>query len=329
MNCLSIIGAGSWGTALSLVLAPRFRQIRLWAFDGGLAADIQASRENRAYLPGFTIPANILATDRLEEAVEEAECVLLVVPSAHFRRVVRNLPPLLSGREVFVSATKGIEAGSLMRMSQVLTQEIPGAPAAVLSGPTFAREIAQGEPAAVVIASEDSSLAAVVQSAFSGPTFRLYTNSDPAGVEIGAALKNVIAIGAGIVQGLGLGNNTTAALVTRGLAEITRLAVACGGQEKTLAGLAGLGDLLLTCTGELSRNRKVGVELARGRTLDEILASTRMVAEGVDTTSAAVGLARRQDIQMPIAEQMDLVLREAKPPRAAIRDLMDRALRSE
>jgi glycerol-3-phosphate dehydrogenase (NAD(P)+) len=215
-------------------------------------------------------------------------------------------------------------------MSQVIREECPfPAPVATLSGPTFAREVANNEPAALVIACEDSNLCCSIQTAFSSPTFRLYTNNDQTGVELGGALKNVIAIGAGIVQGLGLGNNTLAALVTRGLAEITRLAVAAGAEPKTLSGLAGLGDLVLTCTGDLSRNRRVGMELGRGSTLPEILASTKMVAEGVETTYAAVGLAEKLGVEMPITSQMDFVLREGKPPREAIRYLMERQLRSE
>jgi glycerol-3-phosphate dehydrogenase (NAD(P)+) len=243
---------------------------------------------------------------------------------------VRQLAPYLTGNERLVSATKGIEHGTLARMSEVIAQEARAArPVSVLSGPTFAREIANGEPAAVVLSSTDEVQAKYLQHRFSGPTFRLYTNSDPVGVEIGAALKNVIAISAGIVQGLGLGNNTMAALVTRGLAEITRLAVAAGGRPATLAGLAGLGDLLLTCTGELSRNRRVGIELARGKSLGEILAGTKMVAEGVDTTAAAVDLALRFQVDMPIIQQMQRVLRAELTPRDAVRELMDRALRSE
>jgi glycerol-3-phosphate dehydrogenase (NAD(P)+) len=326
---LGIVGAGSWGTALSIVLAPRFHRVTLWAYDPGLAHAIEASRENTVYLPGFTLPDNVTATDSLADAANQADCLLLVVPSQHFRRIAHAVLETVSHDPVLVSATKGIEAGTLLRMSQILRETRPQARIAVLSGPTFAREIAAGEPAAVVVASDQAGIACAVQQAFSGPTLRLYTNGDPAGVEVGAALKNVIAIGAGIVQGLGLGNNTNAALVTRGLAEITRLAVACGGQEKTLSGLAGLGDLLLTCTGDLSRNRRVGIELAKGRRLDEILASTKMIAEGVETTVGAVALARRHGVEMPIVEQMDLVLRSGKPPREAMRDLMDRALRSE
>jgi glycerol-3-phosphate dehydrogenase (NAD(P)+) len=242
------------------------------------------------------------------------------------------LLPDLDPSATIVSATKGIETGSLERMSDVMVSEAGAAireRIAVLSGPTFAREIANGEPAAVAIASENPELAGTIQQAFSGPTLRLYSNDDPAGVEIGASLKNVIAIGAGIVHGLGLGNNTVAALITRGLAEISRLALAMGGKPKTLAGLAGLGDLVLTCTGDLSRNRRVGIELAKGRRLEEIMASTKMVAEGVETTFAAYELARRHSVEMPITDQMYDVLRNGKPARDAVRDLMERSLKGE
>jgi glycerol-3-phosphate dehydrogenase (NAD(P)+) len=293
---------------------------------------MRAMRENPVYLPGFTLPGNIDPTEDLSAAVRGAECVLLVVPSAHLRRVFRRLLPDLDAAAAVVSATKGIETGSLQRMSDVMASE--AGPAirsriAVLSGPTFAREIANGEPAAVAIASDNQGLACAIQKAFSGPTFRLYTNDDPAGVEIGASLKNVVAIGAGIVHGLGLGNNTTAALITRGLAEISRLALAMGGKPKTLAGLAGLGDLVLTCTGDLSRNRRVGIELAKGRPLDDIVGSTKMVAEGVETTFAAYELARRHGVEMPITDQMYAVLREGKPAREAVRELMERSLKGE
>jgi glycerol-3-phosphate dehydrogenase (NAD(P)+) len=233
---------------------------------------------------------------------------------------------------LFVSATKGIENGTLLRMSEVITQVIGPRfipRVAVLSGPTFAREVARGEPTALVVSSHDDELARRVQSAFSGPTFRLYTNGDPIGVELGGALKNVIAIGAGIIQGLGLGSNAMAALITRGLAEITRLATLAGGAPLTLAGLAGLGDLVLTCHGELSRNRRVGVELAKGRRIDDIVDEMKMVAEGVETTYAAVDLARRYGVEMPIAEQMNAILRLGRPPREAIRELMERTLKGE
>ncbi len=330
MRELSILGAGSWGTALSIVLAPRFVRVRLWSHDTGLADAVGLSRENTAYLPGFRLPDNVELTDDLAHALEGTNVVLLVAPSQHLRTVLRRSLPFLTADMLFVIATKGLETGSLERMSEIVVGECPfEAKVATLSGPTFAKEIAKGEPAAVVIASPDLDLAATVQGAFSGPTFRLYTNADQIGVELGAALKNVIAIGAGICEGLGLGHNPVAALVTRGLAEITRLTVAAGGQAKTLSGLAGLGDLVLTCTGDLSRNRRVGVELGKGRSLALILASTNMVAEGVETTFAAVDLAARLGVEMPITAQMKLVLHEGKAPKEAIRYLMERSLRSE
>jgi glycerol-3-phosphate dehydrogenase (NAD(P)+) len=327
---LSIVGAGSWGTALSIVLADRFERVRLWAHDPGLADVTGATRENTAYLPGFRLPDNVELTHDLERGLSGSDIVLLVTPSQHLRSVFRQCLPYLQSRMLFVSATKGIETGSLARMSEIVRGECPfPARVATLSGPTFAREIARGEPAALVIASPDLELASAIQSAFSGPTFRLYTNSDQTGVELGGALKNVIAIGAGICQGLGLGNNTVAALVTRGLVEITRLSVAAGAEAKTLAGLAGLGDLVLTCTGDLSRNRRVGIELGKGRRLAGILASTKMVAEGVETTFAAVDMARKLGVEMPITSQMDAVLRNGQSLPEAIRYLMERALKSE
>ena len=326
---LAVIGAGSWGTALAIVLAPCFDGVRLWAHDPGLAAELASSHENKPYLAGFQLPDNIDATDSLEKAAQGAGTVLLVVPSRFLRGVVRRLVHHMSGSETLISASKGIEEKTLARMSEVVRSETGFPRIAILSGPTFAREIAAGQPAAVVIASEQLSLAVQLQTELSGRNLRFYTNTDTVGVEIGAALKNVIAIAAGIVQGLELGNNSLAALVTRGLAEITRLAIALGGKPSTLAGLAGLGDLLLTCTGNLSRNRMVGVELAKDRKLADIVGSTKMIAEGVDTTTAAVDLARKSGIEMPITEQMYLILNEGKPPREGIRDLMDRALRSE
>jgi glycerol-3-phosphate dehydrogenase (NAD(P)+) len=332
LSDLAIIGAGSWGTALSIVLAPRFQRVRLWAYDPGLADEIRTTRENTPYLPGFQVAGNVLPTDDLAEALDSASIALIVIPTQFLRKVFKRMVPLLHAQVTLISAAKGIENGSLLRMSQVLEEEAASrfaARVAVLSGPTFAREIAGGQPAAVAISSADSELATTIQKAFSGPSFRLYTNSDPAGVEIGAALKNVIAIGAGICHGLGLGNNTLAALITRGLAEISRLAVEAGGRPQTLAGLAGLGDLVLTCTGELSRNRRVGLELARGRKLPEILASTNMVPEGVETTYAAVELARALQVEMPITAQMYEVLKLGKEPRDAIRHLMDRTLKAE
>jgi glycerol-3-phosphate dehydrogenase (NAD(P)+) len=332
VKTLAIAGAGSWGTALAIVLSPRFESIRLWAHEPDLVARMGSTRENNVFLRGFELPTNIQPTDDLATALDGAGIVLGVMPSKFARAVYTRMLPFLDSRMRFVTATKGLEHDTLLRMSEVLRQV--AAPkfkprVAALSGPTFAREVARGEPAAVVIASEDRDLATSIQREFSGPTFRLYTNPDPVGVEIGAALKNIIAIGAGICQGMGLGNNSIAALITRGLAEITRLAVAMGGQPKTLAGLAGLGDLVLTCTGGLSRNRGVGMELAKGRELHEIVSSMTMVAEGVETVPAAVDLARKFHVNMPITEQMDSILRGGRSPREAIRELMERALKDE
>ena len=327
---LAIIGAGSWGTALAIVLSPRFEAIRLWVYEADLARRITQSRENDVYLSGFVLPDNVCAGSDIGWALEHADIVLGVMPSQHARSLYTSMRPHLDPAAILVSATKGLERTSLLRISEVIGATLSrNQSVAVLSGPTFAREVARGEPAAVVIASSDSAIARRVQQAFSGPAFRLYTNSDPIGVEIGAALKNVIAIAAGVCQGLGLGNNTLAALITRGLAEITRLAVAMGGQPKTLAGLAGLGDLVLTCNGELSRNRMVGQELAKGRPLPEILGSMRMVAEGVETCSAALSLGQQFQVDLPIIQQMQHVLHASKSPSDAIRDLMERALKSE
>jgi glycerol-3-phosphate dehydrogenase (NAD(P)+) len=293
---------------------------------------LRATHENSVYLPNMRVPNEIEPSADLSEAFAGAEIVLSAIPSAHARTVYTAALPFLSERMIFVSATKGIEHDSLLRMSEVIADVVRPrfAPRlAVLSGPSFALEVARGDPTAVVIASEQAALAATVQQAFSGPTLRFYTNSDMIGVEIGGAVKNVIAIAAGACVGLGLGSNTIAALVTRGLAELTRLAVALGGQRETLAGLAGLGDLVLTANGTLSRNRSVGVELGRGRPLADILAGMRMVAEGVGTTAAVLALARKHNIEMPIAEQMDAVLHRGRAPRDAIRELMERRLKQE
>ena len=329
---LSILGGGSWGTALAIILAPRFESVRLWVFERELAARMAAQRENDIYLPGLRLPVNVDVSSDISAVLADAEIVLGVVPSKFARAMWQSALPYLRPNSIFVSATKGIEAGTLMRMSEVLTDVVkprfePRVTA--LSGPTFAREIAKGDPAAVVIASADSDAAVSIQKAFSGPTLRLYASSDPIGVELGGALKNVVAIAAGVVEGLGLGRNTMAALITRGLAEITRLAVAMGGRPQTLAGLAGLGDLVLTCTGDLSRNRHVGMELARGRALAEITSSTPMVAEGVETCGSAVALGARFGVDLPIIQQMHEVLHRAKPPRDALRELMERSLKSE
>jgi glycerol-3-phosphate dehydrogenase (NAD(P)+) len=332
MSTLAIIGGGSWGTALSIVLSARFSQIRLWIFEQDLARRMSRLRENDTYLPGFQLPSNVTVCTSVEEALDGAGVVLGVMPSHHARALYSEMEPFLKPEMLLVSATKGLEEGTLLRISEVI-REAAGRRfqprVAVLSGPTFAREVARGEPAAVVVASEDLDLARAIQTAFAGPTLRLYTNEDVVGVELGAALKNIIAIGAGVCHGLGLGNNTMAALITRGLSEINRLASAMGADPRTLAGLAGLGDLVLTCTGELSRNRTVGLKLARGHHLGEILASTQTVAEGVRSTYAAVELAVRHGVEMPITQQMFEMLRHGKPPRDAVRELMVRSLKGE
>jgi glycerol-3-phosphate dehydrogenase (NAD(P)+) len=332
VKSLAIVGAGSWGTALAVVLAQRFQSVRLWVFEGDLAERMRVSRENDLYLPGHQLSTNIEIRTELSATLEGAEIVLSVVPSHHVRRVYTGMLPCLKEGVLLVSATKGLETDTLLPSSQVI-EEVVGArfepQVVVISGPTFAREVAALNPTALVASSKSKHAAECVQGAFSTPTFRLYTNNDPIGVEIGAAIKNVVAIGAGIVHELGLGHNAMAALITRGLAEITRLALALGGKPQTLSGLAGLGDLVLTCTGELSRNRTVGVQLAQGRKLQEIIGSMRMVAEGIKTTEAALGLGRRAGVEMPIVEQMHQMLHFGLPPREAVRRLMERSLRGE
>jgi glycerol-3-phosphate dehydrogenase (NAD(P)+) len=326
---LAIVGGGSWGTALAIVLAPRSESITLWVHEADLAARMAQSRVNDIFLPGFQIPTNVQVVSELPTALAGADIVLGVMPSHHARGIYTAMLPHLTPSAILVSATKGLEQGSLLRMSEVIGQVVRTSRIAVLSGPTFAREVAAGNPTAVAVASATPEVARCVQEAFSGPTFRLYTNPDPVGVEVGAALKNVIAIGAGICEGLGLGHNPTAALITRGLAEITRLAIAMGGQAKTLAGLAGLGDLVLTCSGDLSRNRYVGKELGAGKPLAEILGSMRMVAEGVETCASAVALGQKLGVDLPIIQQMHEVMSGGKSPREAVRDLMDRSLKGE
>jgi len=327
---LAIIGGGAWGTALACVLAGRFENVRLWMHEPDLAALTQASRVNEVFLPGVRLPGNVTVGDSIEQALEGAGTVLSVMPSHVVRLVYSRMRPSLEPSMLLVSATKGLEAGSLLRVSQVIREIAgPGYRLAVLTGPTFAREVAGGNPTAVVAASDDPEVAGEVQRLFSGPSFRVYASDDPAGAEIGGALKNVIAIGAGMCDGLGLGHNAIAALITRGLAELTRLAVAVGAKQETLFGLAGLGDLVLTCTGDLSRNRQVGLKLAAGLRLGEILSAGRTVAEGVKTTAVAMQLAERHGVELPIVQEMHAVLNLGRPPEEAIKRLMSRSLRSE
>jgi glycerol-3-phosphate dehydrogenase (NAD(P)+) len=330
MQTLAIVGGGSWGTALACVLAPRFPSVRLWMFEPDLAARTEQNRVNDVFLPGIVLPDNVQAGHSLKAALADADMVVSAVPSHVVRDVYTAMRPWLRPGMRLVSATKGLESTTMLRMTQVIRSVTgPEFGVAALSGPSFAREVAAGNPTAVVLACEDQTLVGDVQAIFSGPTFRVYRSHDPVGVEIGGALKNVIAIGAGISDGLGLGHNAIAALITRGLAEISRLAVALGARPDTLAGLAGLGDLVLTCTGDLSRNRQVGLKLASGLDLGRIVESTPMIAEGIKTTAVAMELASRARVDLPIAAEMHAVLNHGRPPGEAIQRLMTRTLRCE
>ena len=334
MSRIAIFGGGSWGTGLALVLAAsrRKHEIRLWVRDSSLAESIERDRENKKYLPGISVPACVEVTAELEEALHESQIVVGAVPSAHTRGIFALALPHLSREAAFLSATKGLEPATHLRMSEVISQVLNARfvpSVAVLSGPSFAAEAAEGHPTAVVLASKDAALSAFLQEEFSGPTFRLYTNDDVLGVELAGAMKNVMAIAAGTCQGLGLGANSLAALITRGLAEMTRLAVALGGKPETLSGLAGMGDLILTCYGTQSRNRKVGFDLGQGRSLEEILAGMTMVAEGVGTTAALLALAKENRIDLPITQQVHSLLHLGNSPREAIRAIMERPLKRE
>ena len=332
MSEIAIIGAGAWGTALSIVLGRTGNhRIRLWAHEKEVCDAIAQHRINQKFLPGQIIPACVSPCNNLTEALNAAHIVVSVTPSQHCRRVFEQMRPHLRPETILVSATKGLEENTLLRMTEVIAQVVGGhVCVGALSGPSFAMEVARGDPTAVTIASQNDELARLVQKEFSSASFRVYTNQDPTGVELGGALKNTIGIAAGVSAGLGLGHNSVAALITRGLAEMTRLVVACGGKAETMAGLAGLGDLVLTCTGGLSRNRGVGVELGRGRKLSEILAEMHgAVAEGIFTTTAAVGLARARGVEMPITQQMHAILHEGKAPRDAIFELMTRSGKKE
>jgi glycerol-3-phosphate dehydrogenase (NAD(P)+) len=327
---IAVLGAGAWGTALAISLARRGgHEVVLWSHSPALAETIRETRRNLTYLPEAPIPDGIEVTSDLPEAIFEADMLLCVTPSQNLRETVGHIAPLLTRKQVILSASKGIEEGTFLRMSQVIAS-ITRNPIGVLSGPSFAQEVAIGHPTAIVAAASDGLLAQTIQREFTSSSLRVYTNDDVPGVELGGALKNVIALAAGVVCGLGLGSNSAAALITRGIAEITRLSVACGGRRQTLAGLSGVGDLVLTCTGGLSRNRAVGIELGKGRKLPEIIAGLNgKVAEGVRSTSAALGLAARYGVEMPITEQMDAVLHRGKEPREAIRELMTRPGRDE
>jgi glycerol-3-phosphate dehydrogenase (NAD(P)+) len=333
MSQIAVIGAGAWGTSLSIVLGRKgTHRVRLWAHENEVRSSIAATRVNELFLPGFRIPESVSSTGSLEEALHNAEIVVSVMPSQHCRGLFEKMREHFQPGAYVVSATKGVEEGSLLRMTEVIADVLGPLDLRLgaLSGPSFAKEVARGDPTAITVASHDPIFTEMVQREFSDPRFRIYTNDDVVGVELGGALKNTIAIAAGVCDGLGLGHNSISALITRGLAEITRLVMACGGRQETMSGLAGLGDLVLTCTGGLSRNRHVGVELGRGQKLPEIMAGMHgMVAEGIFTTQAAMGLARARNVEMPITEQMYAILHNGKSPSDAIHELMTRSAKSE
>lgn len=330
MPRVAVIGSGGWGTALAIHLARVEHDTRLWARDAALVADMQARRANAVYLPDVRFPDGLRVTAQLADALDGADLVVWAVPSHGTRAVLGQASPHIRRGAVVVSATKGLEQDTRLRVSEIIAQELESrAPVAVLSGPSFAAEFARRLPTAVSVACVDAGVVAYVQTEFRAPYFRLYGTDDVVGVEIGGAIKNVIAIAAGVVEGLGLGRNALAGLITRGLAEISRLACAEGAKRETLSGLAGLGDLVLTCTGTLSRNRHVGVELASGRPLQDILAGMKMVAEGVRTTEAALALAARHGVELPIAAQVAELLAGRKDARTALEELMLRPQRTE
>ena len=324
---IAVIGAGSWGTTLGNLLAKKGHEVRLWSYEEDVTEAIRSEGRNAVYLPEIELSENLVGTSDMAEAVAGAGVVLSVSPSQHVRAVMGQAADAIDPDALLVSASKGIETRSLETMAEVLEDALPHMKArefCFLSGPSFAAEVAREHPTAVTVASRDTDAAERAQHLFQTEYFRVYTSDDVTGVELGGALKNVMALAAGMVAGLGFGHNTMAALITRGLVELTRLALAMGASERTLAGLSGMGDLILTCTGDLSRNRTVGVELGKGRSLDEILSSMRMVAEGVETTRATRELAQREKIEMPIVAQVHAVLFEGRDPGDAVRELMQR-----
>jgi glycerol-3-phosphate dehydrogenase (NAD(P)+) len=328
MRC-AVVGAGAWGTALADLLARNGHDVRLWAYEPDVVESINTKRENVRFLRGYALSPSVEAIGDIRRAVDGAELVTLATPSHVLRGIVKSAAASLSGSAPLVVATKGIEPETLCLMTEVVEQEVRGATVVALSGPSFAVEVVSCQPTAVVVASTRDEAAGIAQRAFSSRYFRAYTHTDVIGVELGGALKNVMAVATGIAEGLGLGFNARAALVTRGLAEMTRLGAALGAEQSTFAGLAGLGDLVLTCTGSLSRNRAVGVEVGKGRTLEDVLRNKETVAEGVLTAQSARALAARQGVEMPIVDTVNRVLFEGQPARGAIAALMTRELRAE
>ena len=328
MSYVAVIGAGSWGTTLAYLLSKKGYDVSLWVYEKDLAEEIERTRLNKVYLPDIRLPENIMISHRIDEVVNKARYILNVVPSQYTRAVFKEISPYLSNGSAIISASKGIERGTLMTISSVL-KELTGHEVAALSGPSFAKEVMNNLPTAVTLATENRNTGILLQELFNTSTFRVYTHNDILGVEIGGALKNVIAIAAGISDSLGLGNNARASLITRGLAEITRLGVAMGAEEKTFAGLSGLGDLVLTCTSALSRNYTLGIKLGQGMKLKDILEQTISVVEGVETAESAFELSNKYNIEMPIVEQVYKIINEGKDPVLAVSDLMSRSMKPE
>jgi glycerol-3-phosphate dehydrogenase (NAD(P)+) len=328
MSYISVIGAGSWGTTLACLLSDKGFDVTLWVHEKDLADDINNIRMNNTYLPDIILPDNLRVTHNIEDAIKKARYVLNAVPAQYTRSVFKEAIPYIQDQAIIISVSKGIERGTLLTVSSIL-KELSAHPVAVLSGPSFAKEVIKKMPSAVTLAAEDKNIACILQEVFNINNFRVYTHDDVLGVEMGGALKNVMAIASGISDSLGLGNNTRASLITRGLAEMTRLGVAMGAQEKTFSGLSGIGDLLLTCTSPLSRNYTVGIKLGQGIKLQEILNQTRSVAEGVATAESAYELSQKYSVDMPIIEQVYNVIYKDKDPFLAVKDLMDRSLKTE
>ena len=328
MNKIAVIGAGSWGTTLACLLADNGHDVTLWVYEKDLADRIRSTKENDVFLPGYKVPDNLNISNDLEGLLKDANYILSVVPSQHTRAVFKDVVHVIRDDAVIISASKGIEIGTLLTVSEIFN-EITGKRVTAISGPSFAKEVIEKKPTAVTIASEDQETGLALQKLFSNDYFRVYTNTDVMGAELGGALKNVMAIASGISDGLGLGSSSRAALITRGLAEMTRLGVVMGAKEKTFGGLSGLGDLVLTCTGTLSRNYTVGHRLGNGEKLKDIIASMKMVAEGVATSESSYALAKKHNVEMPIVQQINKVINEDKDPVDAVRELMTRTLKSE
>jgi glycerol-3-phosphate dehydrogenase (NAD(P)+) len=329
---IGVIGAGAWGTALAMLLADKGFDVTLWMYEKDLADEMARTRENRVYLPEFALPASIQVTSAMETAVRDKKIILSVVPSHTVRTIAKQMVPFLPADTTIVSASKGIEIDTLMPLSEVFKDILPSQfhnRLCFLSGPSFAREVAQKMPTAVALASYDPAAGKETQEIFSSSCFRVYTNPDVIGVELAGSLKNIVAIAAGVLEGLGYGYNTMAALLTRGLAEMARLGTAMGGNMQTFAGLAGMGDLVLTCTGGLSRNRTLGTRLGKGEKLKEIMSGMKTVAEGVKTCKAACDLSKRYKVSMPVVDEVYQLLYEDKDPKRAVKDLMNRELKGE